>query len=83
MSEKYYQRKLIQLIVEFLVSHVHPFPGKAPIPVGTDGTTTEQILTKLLDKDNSILNQNIRINWYLLRKSKCQLIIHTLVETTH
>lgn len=54
--------KLIQLIVDFLVSHVHPFPGKAPIPVGTDGTTTEQILTKLLDKDNSILNQNIRIN---------------------
>lgn len=54
--------KLIQLIVDFLISHVHPFPGKAPIPVGTDGTTTEQILTKLLDKDNSILNQNIRIN---------------------
>jgi hypothetical protein len=54
--------KLIQLIVDFLVSHVHPFPGMAPIPVATDGTTTEQILQKLLDKDNSILNQNIRIN---------------------
>lgn len=53
---------LLQEIVNFLVSHVHPFPGMAPVPIGTDGTTTESILQKLLDKDNTILNQNIRIN---------------------
>jgi hypothetical protein len=36
----------------------------------------------LFDADNSILNQNIRINWYLLRKVRCQLIILISVETT-
>ena len=53
---------LLQEIVNFLVSHVHAFPGLAPVPVATDGTTVEDILQKLLDKDNTILNQNIRIN---------------------
>jgi hypothetical protein len=53
---------LLQEIVNFLVSHVHAFPGLAPVPVATDGTTVENILQKLLDKDNTILNQNIRIN---------------------
>lgn len=53
---------LLQEIVNFLVSHVHAFPGLAPVPVATDGTAVETILQKLLDKDNTILNQNIRIN---------------------
>ena len=53
---------LINLIVKFLVSHVHAFPGLAPIPTATDGTTVDDILQKLLNAPNSILNQNIRIN---------------------
>jgi hypothetical protein len=54
--------ELISLIVDYLASHVHPFPGIAPIPISTDGTSIETIRQKLLDKDNTILNQNIRIN---------------------
>jgi hypothetical protein len=27
-----------------------------------------------------VLNQNIRINWYLYKKHKCQFTIHILVE---
>jgi hypothetical protein len=53
---------LLDLIVKFLVSHVHSFPGLPPIPVGTDGTKTEDILQKMLNANTTILNQNIRIN---------------------
>jgi hypothetical protein len=30
-----------------------------------DGTQSAQILSELLNAPNKILNQNIRINWYL------------------
>jgi len=53
---------LINLITKFLVSHVHAFPGLPPIPVGIDGTQTQEIFTSLLNAPNTILNQNIRIN---------------------
>jgi hypothetical protein len=53
--------KLITLIVSFLGSHVHNI-NKAPIPIGTDGTKLDEIRKILQDADNSILNQNIRIN---------------------
>jgi hypothetical protein len=53
--------KLLTLIVNFLGSHVHNI-NKAPIPIGTDGTKLEEIRKILQDADNSILNQNIRIN---------------------
>jgi hypothetical protein len=53
--------KLLTLIVNFLGSHVHNI-NKAPIPIGTDGTKIEEIRKILQDADNSILNQNIRIN---------------------
>lgn len=54
--------ELLNLIVKFLISHVHPFPGLAPVPVGIDGTQVSEILQKLLSADTTILNQNIRIN---------------------
>jgi hypothetical protein len=53
--------KLLTLIVNFLGSHVHNI-NKAPITIGTDGTKLEEIRKLLQDADNSILNQNIRIN---------------------
>lgn len=53
--------KLLTLIVNFLGSHVHNI-NKAPIGIGTDGTKLEEIRKILQDADNSILNQNIRIN---------------------
>jgi len=54
--------KLINLIVKYLISHVHPFHGLSPVPVGRDGTRTEEILQQLQNAPQTILNQNIRIN---------------------
>jgi hypothetical protein len=54
--------ELLNLIVRFLVSHVHPLPGVPPVPVATDGTQTNQILFELQNAVNKILNPNIRIN---------------------
>jgi len=53
--------KLLKLIVDFLGAHVHNI-NEAPIPIGVDGTKLEEIYKILQDADNSILNQNIRIN---------------------
>lgn len=53
--------KLLKLIVDFLGSHVHNI-NEAPIPIGVDGTQLGEIRKILQDADNSILNQNIRIN---------------------
>jgi hypothetical protein len=53
--------KLLKLIVKFLGSHVHNI-NEAPIPIGVDGTQLGEIEKIIQDADNSILNQNIRIN---------------------
>lgn len=53
--------KLLNVIVDFLGSHVHNI-NKAPIPIGTDGTSIDDIRKLIQDADNTILNQNIRIN---------------------
>jgi hypothetical protein len=53
---------LLNLIVRFLVAHVHPVPGTPPVPVATDGTQSTQILFELQNAVNKILNPNIRIN---------------------
>ena len=53
--------KLLNLIVNFLGSHVHNI-NKAPIPIGTDGTSIDDIRKVIQDANNTILNQNIRIN---------------------
>jgi len=56
-------KEFLTLLVNFVVSHTHPVPGAPPIRVGTDGvTTTNEILSKLNDFSNTVLNQNIRIN---------------------
>lgn len=54
--------QLIELIVRFLATHVHPFPGMPPVPVTTDGTRVEDLLKELLESSTKILNKNIRIN---------------------
>jgi hypothetical protein len=53
---------LISLVVRFLTAHVHPYHGVPPVPVASDGTQSAEILQKLLDAPNTILNENIRIN---------------------
>jgi len=53
---------LLKLIVRFLTSHVHAFPGVQPTQISKDGTQIQEILSKLANADNTILNKNIRIN---------------------
>jgi hypothetical protein len=53
---------LLNLIVRYLVAHVHPYHGMAPVPVATDGTDATKILFELQNAANKILNPNIRIN---------------------
>jgi hypothetical protein len=54
--------ELLNLIVRFLTTHTHAYPGLPPIPVTQDGTTTSQILTEMQNAVYKILNENIRIN---------------------
>jgi hypothetical protein len=54
--------KFLNLVIRFLISHVHAFPGLPPIPIATDGTSTGKILSQLQNAGNTILNKNIRIN---------------------
>jgi hypothetical protein len=54
--------ELIDLIVRFLVTHTHAYPGLPPVQVTQDGTTAQAILTELQNAVNKILNGNIRLN---------------------
>jgi hypothetical protein len=54
--------ELINMIVRFLITHTHAFPGMPPVPVGYDGSNTTAILTELQNATNKILNENIRLN---------------------
>ncbi len=54
--------QLIELIVRYLITHVHPYPGMPPVSVTTDGTRVEDLLKELLESSTKILNKNIRIN---------------------
>jgi len=54
--------ELIGLIVKFLSTHTHSFPGNPPVPISHDGTNVGDILKELLIASEKVLNQKIRIN---------------------
>jgi hypothetical protein len=54
--------ELVGLIVRFLVTHTHAYPGLPPVQVTQDGTQAQSILTELQNAANKILNGNIRLN---------------------
>jgi hypothetical protein len=54
--------QLINIIVRFLTSHTHSFPGLPPVFIAYDGSSTTGMLTELQNAANKILNENIRIN---------------------
>jgi hypothetical protein len=53
---------LLNLICKFLVAHVHPYHGLPPVSTALDGTLSSDILQKILNANQTILNENIRIN---------------------
>lgn len=55
--------KLLNKIFAFVTGHVHPISTMAPVPVASgNGQTSAEINSILADSQNTILNQNIRIN---------------------
>jgi hypothetical protein len=55
--------KLLMKIFDYVTGHVHPIATMPPVPVSSgNGQTTSEILSILADSQNTILNQNIRIN---------------------
>ena len=54
--------ELINLIVRFLTTHTHAYPGLPPVPITQDGTSSARILAELQNAVNTILNENIRLN---------------------
>lgn len=54
--------ELLELIVRFLISHVHPYHAMSPDSTAEDQTTKQDILTKLFNASDKILNKNLRIN---------------------
>jgi hypothetical protein len=54
--------ELISLIVRFLSTHTHAFPGLPPVSVTQDGSNINDILSELQNATNKILNGNIRLN---------------------
>ena len=54
--------ELLESIVGFLVSHVHPYPLLPPSGVAYDGTSIDDLTKKMLEAYQKVLNSNIRIN---------------------
>jgi hypothetical protein len=54
--------ELLELIVKYMVSHVHPYHGMTPVPVSMDGTNSAKILQQMYEGYQNILNTNLRIN---------------------
>ena len=54
--------ELINIIVRFLTTHTHAYPGLPPVPVTQDGSNIADMLTELQNSYTKILNNNIRLN---------------------
>jgi len=54
--------ELLNIIVRFLVSHTHGFPGEPPIPVTEDGSSVDNLIQQLNEAYTKVLNQYIRLN---------------------
>jgi len=54
--------ELINLMMRFLINHVHSYPGLSPVPQSADGVKVDDLLKEMLNAQEKILNKNIRIN---------------------
>jgi hypothetical protein len=54
--------ELLNVIVRFLVSHTHGFPGEAPVPITEDGSSVDNLIQQLNEAYSKVLNQYIRLN---------------------
>ena len=54
--------QLLNMMVDFMVSHVHPYHGMVPDSKSQSGITADKLLTELEAAKEKILNKYIRIN---------------------
>ena len=54
--------ELLELIVRFCITHVHPYPGLPPTPTTVDGLTSDELLSTMFNAYQKVLNGNIRLN---------------------
>jgi hypothetical protein len=55
--------ELLQLIVNFLITHDHPYPMLPPSPISrASNISTDDVLKKMQEAYQKVLNSNIRIN---------------------
>ena len=54
--------ELLNLMVRFCLTHVHPYPLMPPSSVTLDGLSTDDLLAKMQGAYQKVLNSNIRIN---------------------
>lgn len=55
-------KELLNLIVQFLITHTHSFPMLPPLPVSYSGVDISKLTAELELYNSKVLNQNIRIN---------------------
>ena len=53
---------LINLIIRFLIGHVHAYPGLSPVGQSLNGVSIEDLIKALQEANTKILNDRIRIN---------------------
>jgi hypothetical protein len=54
--------ELINLIVQFLITHTHAYPGLTPVVETETGVKVVSLTSELHNAVNKILNRNIRLN---------------------
>jgi hypothetical protein len=54
--------ELMELIIRFCVTHVHPYPLLPPSSVTLDGLSTDDLLARMQEAYQKVLNSNIRLN---------------------
>lgn len=54
--------ELLELMVNYMINHVHPYHAMPPVSTAIDGTTSQEILTKMFDGYEKILNNKLRLN---------------------
>ena len=54
--------ELLNLIVQFVIGHVHPYHGMSPDGTSTNGVTMDKLQEELRNANQKILNKYIRIN---------------------
>jgi hypothetical protein len=54
--------ELLNLVVQFVIGHVHPYHGMVPDSTSVNGVTSDKLLEELRNANEKILNKYIRIN---------------------